>query len=73
MSSCDSNNDSNRLSVSSEKQSNEASMLDSASSFHATNKVEWFPSHKAGDFGIAYLGHDTGYRVVGVGDIKIKM
>src|SRR3954467_13865077 len=48
-------------------------MLDSASSFHATPNREWFSSYKSGEFGSAYVGDDTGYRVAEVGDIKIKM
>ena len=28
---------------------------------------------KSGELGLAYVGGDTGYRVAGVGDIKIKM
>uniref|UniRef100_A0A453RW19 CCHC-type domain-containing protein n=1 Tax=Aegilops tauschii subsp. strangulata TaxID=200361 RepID=A0A453RW19_AEGTS len=51
----------------------EAWMLDSACSFHATPNREWFSSYKSGEFGLAYVGDDTGYRVAGVGDIKIKM
>ncbi|KAE8787904.1 retrotransposon ty1-copia subclass [Hordeum vulgare] len=51
----------------------EAWMLDSACSFHATPNKEWFSSYKSGDFGLAYMGDDTGYSVAGVGDIKIKM
>jgi hypothetical protein len=34
---------------------------------------EWFSSYKSGEFGSAYVGDDTGYRVAGIGDIKIKM
>src|SRR3954471_19781263 len=51
----------------------EAWMLDSASSFHATPNKEWFFSYKSGEFGSAYVGDDTGYRVAGIGDMKIKM
>jgi len=51
----------------------EAWMLDSASSFHATPNREWFSSYKSGELDTAYLGDDTGYRVAGVGDVKIKM
>lgn len=51
----------------------EAWMLDSACSFHATPNREWFSSYKSSEFGLAYVGDDTGYRVAGVGDIKIKM
>ena len=32
-----------------------------------------FSSYKSGEFDLAYVGDDTGYRVAGVGDIKIKM
>ena len=60
------------LTVSNEK-SGEAWMLDSASSYHVTSKREWFSSYKSGDFGVVYLGDDTSYRVVGVGDVKFKM
>ena len=48
-------------------------MLDSASSYHVTSKREWFSSYKSGDFGVVYLGNDTSYGVVGVGDVKFKM
>ena len=51
----------------------EAWMLDSACSFHATPNREWFSSYKSGEFGFAYVGDNTGYRVAGIGDIKIKM
>ena len=34
---------------------------------------EWFSLYKSGEFGSVYVGDDTGYRVVGIGDIKIKM
>jgi hypothetical protein len=72
MSKSDSNIDGDVLSVSNSVRSTEAWMLDSASSFHATHKREWFTSYKSGNFGSAYLGDDTGYRAIGVGDIKIK-
>ena len=58
----DSDIDGDVLSVSNIVQSNEAWLLDSASSFHATHKKEWFTSYKSGDFGLAYLGDDMGYR-----------
>ena len=57
----------------SNEKSGEAWMLDSASSYHVTSKREWFSSYKSGDFGVVYLGNDTSYRVVGVGDVKFKM
>jgi len=47
--------------------------LDSASSFHATPKKEWFSSYIEEDGGLAHLGDDSGYRIIGVGDIKFKM
>jgi hypothetical protein len=73
MSKSDSDNNGDVLSISDSVQSTEVWMLDSASSFHATHKREWFTSYKSGDFGLAYLGDDTGYRAIGVGDIKTKM
>jgi hypothetical protein len=48
-------------------------MLDSASSFHATPNREWFSSYKSGELDTTYVGDDTGHRVAGVGDIKIKI
>ncbi|KAE8821378.1 putative retrovirus-related pol polyprotein [Hordeum vulgare] len=70
----DSDNSSDALVVSDMRSTkSEAWMLDSACSFHATPNKEWFSSYKSGDFGLAYMGDDTGYRVAGVGDIKIKM
>jgi len=47
--------------------------LDSASSLHATPKKEWFWSYIEEDGGLAHLGDDLGYRIIGVGDIKFKM
>lgn len=67
----DSDSDGDILTVSSEK-SCEAWLLDSASSFHATPK-EWFLSYIEEDGGLAHLGDDSAYRIIGVGDIKFKM
>jgi hypothetical protein len=72
MSKSDSDSDGDVLSVSDSVHSTEAWMLDSASSFHATHKKEWFTSYKSGDFGLAYLGDDTGYRAIRVGDINTR-
>lgn len=70
----DSDNSSDALIVSDKRSTkNEAWMLDSTCSFHATPNKEWFSLYKSDDFGLAYMGDDTGYRVAGVGDIKIKM
>ena len=41
--------------------------------FHATPKKEWFSSYIEKDGGLAHLGDDSGYRIIGVGDIKFKM
>lgn len=61
------------LTVSSERSCG-AWLLDSASSFHATSKKEWFSSYVEQDKGgSAYMGDDSRYRVIGVGDIKFKM
>jgi len=67
----DSDSDSDILTISSEK-SCEAWLLDSASSFHATPK-EWFSSYIEKDGGLAHLGNDSDYHIIGVGDIKFKM
>jgi hypothetical protein len=69
----DSDSDGDLLVLSSEKSCGEAWLLDSASSYHATSNKEWFSSYSEGDFGLARLGDDTGYRVMGVGNIKLKM
>ena len=68
----DSDSDGDALTVSSEK-SCEAWLLNSASSFHATPKKEWFSSYIEEDGGLAHLGDDSGYYIIGVGDIKFKM
>ena len=47
--------------------------MDSASSFHATPKKEWFSSYIEKDGGLAHLGNDSDYHIIGVGDIKFKM
>ena len=67
----DSNSDGDVLTVSSEK-SCKVWLLDSASSFHVTPKKEWFSSYIEEDGGLAHLGDDSGYRIIGVGDIKFK-
>jgi hypothetical protein len=51
----------------------EAWILDSASSFHVTPRKEWFFSYKSSEFGFVYLGDDTSYPAVGVGEVKIKL
>ena len=59
----DSDSDGDALFVSKQYvQSTEACLLDSANSFHATHEKEWFTLYKYGDFGLAYLGDDMGYR-----------
>ena len=68
----DSDSEGDVLMVSSEK-SCEAWLLNSASSFHATPKKEWFSSYIEEDGGLAHLGDDSGYRIIGMGDIKFNM
>ena len=68
----DSDSDGDVLTVSSKKFC-EAWLLDLASSFHATPKKEWFSSYIEEDGGLAHLGDNSGYRIIGVGDIKFKM
>jgi hypothetical protein len=68
----DSDSEGDILTVSSEK-SCEAWLLDSASSFLATSKKEWFLSYVEEDGGFVHLGDDSGYCIIGVGDIKFKM
>ena len=68
----DSDIDGEILTTSSEK-SCEAWLLDSASSFHATPKEEWFSSYIEKNGGLANLRDDLGYSIIGVGDIKFKM
>ena len=47
-------------------------LLDLASSFYATPKKEWFSSYIEEDGGLAHLGDDSSYSIIGVGDIKFK-
>ena len=68
----DSDSDGDVLTVSSEK-SCEAWLLDLASSFHAIPKKKWFSSYIEEDGGLADLGDDSGYRIIGMGDIKFNM
>src|SRR6266498_89766 len=69
----DTDNDGDILTVSTED-SCEAWLLDSASSFHATPKKEYFSSYTEVDNGgCAYLGDGSGYQVIRVDDIKFKM
>ena len=60
------------LAVSNEK-SEEAWILDSASSYHVTSEKKWFSSYIFGEFGVVHLGDDVSYRVVRVGNVKFKM
>ena len=68
----DSDSDGDVLTVSSEKFC-EAWLLDSASSFHATSKKKWFSSYIEKDGCLAHLGDDSGYHIIGVGDIRFKL
>ena len=68
----DSDSDGDVLTISSEK-SCEVLLLDSANSFHAIPKKKWFSSYIEKDGGLAHLGVDSGYHIIGVGDIKFKM
>ncbi len=38
-----------------------------------TPRKEWFSLYKSIDFGFVYLGDDTSYPAVGVGEVKIKL
>ena len=67
-----SDSDGDVLTVSSEKSCEEVWLFNSASSFHATPK-EWFSSYIEKDGGLAHLGDDSAYRIIGVGDTKFKM
>jgi hypothetical protein len=68
----ESDSDGDVLTISSEN-SCEAWLLDLASSFHVTPKKERFSSYIEKDGGLAHLEDDSGYRIIGVGDIKFKM
>ena len=59
----DSDRDGDVLTISSEK----------SCEVHATPKKEWFSSYIEKDGGLTHLGDDSGYRIIGVGDIKFKM
>ena len=41
--------------------------------FHATSKKELFSSYIEEDGDLVHLGDYSGYRIIGVGDIKFKM
>ena len=67
----DSDSECDVLTVSSEK-SCEAWFMNSASSFHARPKKEWFSSYIEKDRGLAHLGDNSGYHIIGVDNIKFK-
>jgi hypothetical protein len=69
----DSDSDGDVLTVSSENSCEEAWLLDSASSFHVTPQKEWFLLYIEKEGDLVHLGDVSGYRIIGVGNIKFKM
>jgi hypothetical protein len=69
----DSDSDGDVLTMSSEKSCEEAWLLDSSRSFHVKLRKEWFLSNIGKEGDLVHLGDGSGYRIIGVGDIKFKM
>ena len=51
----------------------ESWVVDSGASFHATPHINYFQDYVQGDFGQVYLGDDKPCRIVGKGNVKMKL
>ena len=51
----------------------ESWILDSGASFHATPSQEIMENYVSGDFGKVHLADDETLKIVGKGDIKLKL
>lgn len=51
----------------------ESWVLDSGASFHATSQKEFFKNYVPGNLGKVYLGNEQSCKVVGKGEVKIKL
>ena len=51
----------------------ESWVLDSRASFHATFQKEFFRNYVPGDLGKVYLGNEQSCKIVGKGEVKIKL
>lgn len=47
-------------------------VVDTAASYHATSRKDFFTTYKAGDFGVVKMGNTSSCEIVGIGDIKIQ-
>ncbi len=66
--------DGDMLSVSSgSDHSTDSWVLDSACSFHMTPNRAWFDTYRLVDSGSVLMGNDASCKVVGIGNIKIRM
>lgn len=48
-------------------------MLDSGASFHTTPHQEIIRNYVAGEYGVAYLADGEPLKIVGIGDMEIKL
>ena len=51
----------------------ESWVVDSGASFHATPHRNYFQDYVQGDFGQVYLGDDKPCKIVGKGNVKMKL
>jgi len=51
----------------------ESSVLDSGAFFHATSQKEFFKNYVLGNLGNVYLGNEQSCKIVGKGEVKIKL
>ena len=47
--------------------------MDSACSYHMMPNKDWFDTYMLVNYGFVLMGNDAACRVVGIGNIKVKM
>ncbi|CAL5395053.1 unnamed protein product [Camellia sinensis] len=47
-------------------------VVDTAASYHATPRKEFFSMYQAGDFGTVKMGNSSFSKIVGIGDVRIQ-
>ena len=48
-------------------------IMDSACSYHLMPNKDWFDTYRLVDYGYLLMGNDASCRVVGMGNMKVKM
>ena len=47
-------------------------VVDTAASYHATSRREFFSNYKTGDFGTVRMGNTSFSKIEGIGDVRIQ-